>query len=100
VESAASTLVLVAHPGDETLGFSRVCTGADIVGVTDGGWPRLTTAFSRACAVLGGKQARSLDLPAIDPFRLPIEVLVGRLRELGPYSRVYTQSPYRHIASV
>jgi LmbE family N-acetylglucosaminyl deacetylase len=27
MESAASTLVLVAHPGDETLGFSNVCRG-------------------------------------------------------------------------
>jgi len=93
VENATSTLVLVAHPGDETLGFSSVCRGADIVSVTDGGGQRLTTAFQQACAVLGGKQVFMLDLPAIDPFRLPIELLVGRIRELGSYHRVYTHSP-------
>jgi len=86
-------LVLVAHPGDETLGFSSVCRGADIVSVTAGGGPRLTTAFQQACVVLGGKQVFMLDLPAIDSFRLPIEVLVSRIRELGSYSRVYTHSP-------
>jgi hypothetical protein len=98
VESSASTLVLVAHPGDETLGFSSVCAGADIVSVTDGGRHELTTAFRRACAVLGGKQARSLNLPAISPYRLPIEIVVDRLRELGPYSRVYTHSPLEEHA--
>ena len=93
MENTTSTLVLVAHPGDETLGFSSVCRGADIVSVTAGGGQRLTTAFQQACAVLGGKQVFMLDLPAIDPFRLPIEILVGRIRELGSYSRVYTHSP-------
>jgi hypothetical protein len=93
MESARSTLVLVAHPGDETLGVSSVCRGANIVSVTDGGGRRLTTAFQPACAVLGGKQVCMLDLPAIDPFRLPIEILVSRNRELGSYNRVYTPSP-------
>jgi hypothetical protein len=93
VEHATSTLVLVAHPGDETLGFSSVCRGADIVSVTAGGGQRLTSAFQQACAVLDGKQVFMLDLPAIDSFRLPIENLVGRIRELGSYSRVYTHSP-------
>jgi hypothetical protein len=93
VENATSTLVLVAHPGDETLGFSSVCREADIVSVTDGGSQGLTTAFQEACAVLGGKQVLMLDLPTIDPSRLPIEILVGRIRELGSYSRVYTHSP-------
>ena len=69
MESARSTLVLVAHPGDETLGFSSVCRGADIVSVTDGGGQRLTTAFQQACAVLGGKQVLMLDLPATDPWQ-------------------------------
>lgn len=89
-----STLVLVAHPGDETLGFSSVCRGADIVSVTDGGGQRLTTAFQEACTALGGKQVPILGLPAIDPLRLPIEILVDRIRELGGYSRVYTHSPF------
>jgi LmbE family N-acetylglucosaminyl deacetylase len=93
VENATSTLVLVAHPGDETLGFSSVCREADIVSVTDGGRQGLTTAFQEACAALGGKQVLMLNLPAIDPFRLPIEILVGRIRELGSYGRVYTHSP-------
>jgi hypothetical protein len=43
--------------------------------------------------VLGGKQAVMLDLAAIAPFSLPIEVLVARIRELGSYNRVYTPSP-------
>jgi hypothetical protein len=93
VENSTSTLVLVAHPSDETLGFSSVCRGADIVSVTAGGGQRLTTAFQQACAALGGKRVCMLDLPAIDPFRLPIEMLVSRIRELGSYSRVYTHSP-------
>jgi Nodulation protein S (NodS) len=93
VENSTSTLVLVAHPSDETLGFSSVCRGADIVSVTVGGGRRLTTAFQQACAALGGKRVFMLDLPAIDPFRLPIEMLVSRIRELGSYSRVYTHSP-------
>src|SRR5262245_2033247 len=93
MESVTSTLVLVAHPGDETLGFSSVCKGADIVSGTDGGSQRLTSAFQEACAVLGGKQVVMLDLPAVDSFRLPIDVLVARIRELGSYNRVYTHSP-------
>src|SRR5262245_53672221 len=87
VDKARSTLVLVAHPGDETLGFSSVCMGADIVSVTDGGSPRSTTAFQQACVRLGGKQVIALDLAPTDHSRLPIEVLLGKLRELGPYER-------------
>jgi Nodulation protein S (NodS) len=93
MERSASTLVLVAHPGDETLAFSTVCPGADVVSVTDGSWSGFTEEFSGACHRLGAKRAFSLSLPNIDPWRLPKEVLVARLKALGPYSRIYTHSP-------
>ena len=93
MENSASKLVLVAHPGDETFAFSRVCAGADVVSVTAGGRQELADEFRRACDLLGGKRALMLNLPDIYPWRLPIEMLVGRLKELGPYSRVYTHSP-------
>src|SRR5919197_5463668 len=93
MENSASKLVLVAHPGDETFAFSSVCAGADVVSVTDGGRQGLAGEFCRACDLLGGKRALMLNLPDLYPWRLPIEMLVGRLRELGPYSRVYTHSP-------
>lgn len=98
MERSASTLVLVAHPGDETLAFSSVCAGADVISVTDGGWPGLGEAFRTACDRLGGKRALSLSLPNIDPWRLPKEVLVGRLKALGPYNRIYTHSPFEQHA--
>jgi hypothetical protein len=50
MESRTSKLVLVAHPGDETLAFSSVCVGADIVSVTQGGWQGDAAAFRGACA--------------------------------------------------
>jgi hypothetical protein len=37
MESAASVLVLVVHPDEETIGFSSVGAGADVISVTDGG---------------------------------------------------------------
>lgn len=98
MERSASTPVLVAHPGDETLAFSSVCAGADVVSVTDGGWPGLGEEFRRACDRLGGKRALSLSLPTIDSWRLPQEVLVGRLKALGSYHRIYTHSPFEHQA--
>jgi len=63
MERSASTLVLVAHPGDETLAFSSVCAGADVVSVTDGGWPGLGEDFRRACDPTGG-EARAVALLA------------------------------------
>ena len=92
MEHSASTLVLVAHPGDETLAFSSVCAGADVVSVTDGGWPGLEE-FRHACNRLGGKRALSLCLPNIAAWRLPQEMLVSQLKALGPYDRIYTHSP-------
>jgi hypothetical protein len=103
MERAAANLVLVAHPGDETFAFSSVCAGADIVSVTDGGWQGHAEAFRRACDRLGGKRAQVLGLPDMTPGRLPIDALVRRLTELGPYSRVYTHSPleqYSHHQDV
>jgi LmbE family N-acetylglucosaminyl deacetylase len=88
-----SQLVLVAHPNDETLGFSSVCAGADVVSVTDGGSQGRAEEFRRACQVLGAKRALSLNLPDVPLWRLPVEVLVDGLKELGPYNRVYTHSP-------
>jgi hypothetical protein len=93
MDRSASTLVLVAHPGDETLAFSSVCAGADVVSVTDGGWPELAEGFRHACDRLGAKRATSLSLPRIDPWRLPKSVLARRLEALGPYNRIYTHSP-------
>jgi hypothetical protein len=98
MEKASSVLVLVAHPDDETIGFSSVCAGADVVSVTDGSWERCAAAradsFRRACDRLGAKRSLLLNLPDILPWRLPTEVLVDRLQGLGPYRRVYTHSPF------
>lgn len=98
MESAASTLVLVAHPDDETLGFSSVCAGADVVSVTDGGWRNRARTradeFRRACDILGAKRALLLNLPDVYRWNLPIDTLVERLKALGPYRRVYTHSPF------
>jgi LmbE family N-acetylglucosaminyl deacetylase len=88
-----SQLVLVAHPNDETLGFSSVCAGADVVSVTDGGSQGRAEEFRHACQLLGAKRALSLNLPDVSPWRLPVEMLAGKFKELGSYSRVYTHSP-------
>ena len=93
MESSGAKLVLVAHPGDEAFAFSSVCAGADLVSVMDGGWQGGAEAFRRACGLLGGRRALVLDLPDTNPSGLPVEGLVSRLTELGPYSRVYTHSP-------
>jgi precorrin-6B methylase 2 len=93
MDHTASPLVLVAHPSDETLGFSSVCAGAEVVSATDGGLPGRTEQFRRACELWGAKRVLSLNLPDVSPWRLPVEVLVERLKALGPYSRVYTHSP-------
>jgi Nodulation protein S (NodS) len=98
MDRSASTLVLVAHPGDETLAFSSVCAGADVVSVTDGGCPGLVEGFQHACDRLGAKRAISLSLPNIGPWRLPKSMLVGRLKALGPYDRTYTHSPLEQHA--
>ena len=57
MERSASTLVLVAHPGDETLAFSTVCAGADVVSVTDGSGPGFAEEFRGACDRLGAKRS-------------------------------------------
>jgi Methyltransferase domain len=102
MESLGSVLVLVAHPNEETIGFSSVCVGADVVSVTDGSWGGHAAArrhaFKHACEVLGARRAHLLDLPDISPWRLPIDMLIDRLGVLGPYGRVYTHSPFEaHI---
>jgi hypothetical protein len=93
MNQATPSLVLVAHPNDETLGFSSVCAGADVVSVTDGGSHGRTEKFRRACELLGAKRALSLNLPDVSPWRLPIEVLVDRRKALGIYSRIYSHNP-------
>jgi len=98
MERSASTLVLVAHPGDETLAFSSVCAGADVVSVTDGGCPGLVEGFRHACDRLGAQRAISLSLPNIDTWRLPKGILVRGLKPLGPYNRIYTHSPLEQHA--
>jgi Nodulation protein S (NodS) len=98
MEKCAAVLVLVAHPSEETTGFSRVCAGADVVSVTGGSQGRRADArvqgFQRACELLGAKRALCLNLPHVTSWRLPVDVLTDRLRGLGPYDRVYTHSPF------
>jgi hypothetical protein len=95
---SAAVLILVAHPSEETTGFSSVCAGADVVSVTKGSQDGRVEArahgFQRACELLGAKRALCLDLPNISPWRFPVEVLTDRLRGFGPYDRVYTHSPF------
>jgi hypothetical protein len=98
MEKSTAVLVLVAHPSEETTGFSSVCAGADVVSVTRGSLDRRAEAlahdFQRACELLDAKRALCLDRPNISPWRLPVDVLTDRLRGLGPYDRVYTHSPF------
>jgi len=62
---STSTLISVAHPGDETLAFSAVCRGADVVSVTDGHWPGVAEEFRGAYDRLGAKRAFSLSFQAL-----------------------------------
>ena len=98
MKNSAAVLVLVAHPSEETTGFSSVCAGADVVSVTGGSQGRRAEArahgFQHACELLGAQRALCLDLPNISPWRLPVDVIADRLRGLGPYDRVYTHSPF------
>jgi hypothetical protein len=98
MEKSAAVLVLVAHPSEETTGFSSVCPGADVVSATGGSRGSRVVArahrFQLACERLGAKRALCLDLPDMAAWRLPVDVLTDRLRELGPYDRVYTHSPF------
>jgi LmbE family N-acetylglucosaminyl deacetylase len=98
MEHPTAVLVLVAHPNDETIGFSSVCAGADVVSATDGGRDGRAVAradgFQQACARLGARRSLLLNLPDIFPWRLPVDVLVERLQALGPYHRIYTHSPF------
>jgi LmbE family N-acetylglucosaminyl deacetylase len=57
-----SQLVLAAHPNDETLGFSSVCTGADVVSVTDGGSQGRAEEFRHACQLLWAKPGTVAEL--------------------------------------
>jgi hypothetical protein len=88
-------LVVVAYAMDETLFFSEVCRGADIVAVTsryeDICQDKLAQDFREAGAALGARQTFYLGLPDQDPF--PEEELAGQLESLGSYQRVYTHSP-------
>jgi hypothetical protein len=93
MQSSASKLVLVAHPGDETFAFSSVCAGADVVSATNGGSEVHAEAFRRACDQLGAQRAIVLSLPDRHSGRLPIAELVRRFTALGTYRRVYTHSP-------
>jgi hypothetical protein len=94
----SSKLVIVAHPDDETLGFSSVCAQADVVCVTDGGWKgraeERAREFRRATELLGAKRAWQFNFPDVYPWRIPVCALATRLRELGGYDRVYTHSPF------
>ncbi len=91
------TLVVVAHPDDETLTFSSRCPGATVVAVTDGNWrgrgKERAVEFARACAALGAREWRMLGVADIYPWPLPQEILVERLSALGAFATVYTHSP-------
>lgn len=91
-------LVIVAHPDDETLSFSSICRGADVISVTDGGWlyrgEDRAKEFHKACTQLGSRSSRIFNFPDIYPWSLPIMRLCDKLRELGSYERVYTHSPF------
>lgn len=88
-------LVVVAYPMDETLFFSEICRGADIVAVAsryeDVCHDKLAGDFREAGAALGAK--RTLYLRSLDRDPFPAEALASQLKSLGPYQRVYTHSP-------
>ncbi|HSP77041.1 MAG TPA: hypothetical protein VLQ93_00830, partial [Myxococcaceae bacterium] len=87
-QERASTLVVVAHPMDETLFFSTVCEGADVIAVREEGGPgwseERTAAFHAACGALGARRGE-------------VRGLAG-LKGLGDYARVYTHSPQEDSA--
>jgi len=87
-QERASTLVVVAHPMDETLFFSTVCAGADVIAVREEGGPewseKRTAAFHAACEALGARRGE-------------VRGLTG-LKGLGDYARVYTHSPQEDSA--
>src|SRR5262249_53446351 len=91
-----SSLVIVAYPSDEVLGFTSVCEGADVVAVSSGCRSVCSEALSRqfqqAATELGVRQAFYFDLSSEDRF--PEETLENKLRAMKPYRRVYTHSPF------
>ena len=72
-------LVVVAYAMDETLFFSEVCRGADIVAVTsryeDVCHDKLAQDFREAGAALGARRTIYLGLSEHDPF--PEEEIAG-----------------------
>src|SRR5205823_71658 len=93
--SQMTRLVVVAYPMDETLVFSEVCRGADIVAVAsmyqNVSHDKLAGDFREAGAVLGARGTSYLGLPEQESF--PAEALEDALTSYGPYERVYTHSP-------
>jgi hypothetical protein len=93
--SPMTRLIVVAYPMDETLVFSEVCRGADIVAVgsmyQNVCHGKLANNFREAGTVLGARRTLYLGLSEQGSF--PAEALEGQLRSLGPYRRVYTHSP-------
>jgi hypothetical protein len=93
--SQMTRLIVVAYPMDETLVFSEVCRGADIVAVgsmyQNVCHDKLAGDFREAGAVLGARSTSYLGLPEQESF--PAEALENALTSCGPYERVYTHSP-------
>src|SRR5262245_39121172 len=91
-----SSLVIVAYPSDEVLGFTSVCEGSDVAAVSSGcrsvSSETLCRQFQQAAAALGARQAFYFDLSNEDRF--PEEALENKLRAMKPYRRVYTHSPF------
>jgi len=95
MNSEDSRLVVVAYPMDETVCFSEVCRGADVVAVRsmfeNVREDKLPSDFREAGTALGARQTFYLGLSQQEPF--PAEALESQLKSLGPYQRVYTHSP-------
>lgn len=100
------SLVVVAHPDDETFYFGGLILAelgprADVVVVTDGdfagrGAERLRR-FGEAAGRLGARSAVSWGYADQRLFHLPVEEIEARLRALGgsgPYRSVFTHSPH------
>ena len=93
-------LVVVAHPDDETLGFSKVLNGADIVCITNGGWARNPESrieeFRRACKEWNANDIKVLNFADCYPWHLPLDSLTNALRTLNlrRYNKIYSHSPF------
>lgn len=109
------TLVVVAHPDDETLYFgpwlvAGLAPHCDVLVVTDGDHDgrgaQRQDSLRRAAAAFGVREVWQWDFSDHPGFLLPLEPLEARLRALGDergYAQVLTHSPhgeYGHLNHV